>query len=221
MPVVREISQTLDRGLRLLELLAATPSGLSITEASKALGVNRTVIYRLGSTLEEHGLVRRGARGRMSVGLSVLSLASSVHPLLRQAAQPILRSLADEVGATAHLTIADGAEALAVAVVEPTWTDFHVAYRVGSRHELDRGAAGKAILTGRSGSSGFVVTTGELQTGAYGVAAPVLGVAGLEASVGVVSLTGLDADGIGSRVIAASADVAARLGTEATASDDG
>lgn len=211
-PPVREISQTLDRGLRLLEILAATPSGMTITEASKVLGVNRTVVYRLGSTLEQHGLVRRGSRGRMSVGLSVLSLASSVHPLIRQTAQPILRSLADEAGATAHLTIADGSEALAVAVVEPTWTDFHVAYRVGSRHELDRGAAGKAIITGRSGAIGFVVTTGELQSGAHGVAAPVLNVPGLEASVGVVSLSEINSDSLGPRVMAAAADVASRLG---------
>lgn len=147
----------------------------------------------------------------MSVGLSVLALASSVHPLLRQSALPVLRSLADEAGATAHLTIADGSEALAVAVVEPTWTDFHVAYRVGSRHDLDRGAAGKAILTGRSGASGLVATTGELQSGAHGIAAPVLDVAGLEASVGVVSLTDLDPDVIGPKVLAAASDVAARI----------
>lgn len=43
----------------------------------------------------------------------------------------------------------DGSEALAVAVVEPTWTDYHVAYRAGFRHPLDRGAAGRAILAAR------------------------------------------------------------------------
>ena len=32
--------------------------------------------------------------------------------------------------------------------VEPTWTDFHVAYRVGARHSLELGAAGKAIAAG-------------------------------------------------------------------------
>ena len=68
--------------------------------------------------------------------------------MLRDLAVPVLRALAESVGCTAHLTVADGEEALALAVVEPSWTDFHVAYRVGSRHPLNRGAAGKAILAG-------------------------------------------------------------------------
>lgn len=211
MPDVGEISQTLDRGLHLLELLAASPGGLTITEASEALRINRTVVYRLATTLEQHGFVRRDSGGRLSVGLRTLSLAASVHPLLRHAAQPVLRSLADEAGATAHLTIADGSEALAVAAVEPTWTDYHVAYRIGSRHPLERGAAGKAILTGRSGASGFVVTESELQSGAYGIAAPVLGVAGLEASVGVVSMIGLDSDNLGPLIVSAAGSISARL----------
>ena len=206
-----EISQTLDRGLRLLELLAETPAGLTVTEASAALGVNRTVVYRLVGTLEQHGLVRRDAGGRLSVGLSVLALAGSVHPLLRHAALPALRSLAEDVGATAHLTIADGAEALAVAVVEPSWTDYHVAYRVGSRHPLELGAAGRAILAGREPGASFVVTAGELQQGASGVAAPVVAVPGIEASVGVVALGELDVTAVGPRVVAAAREVAGRL----------
>ena len=81
----------------------------------------------------------------------MLRLGRQVHPLVREAALPALRSLAEDIGATAHLTLVDGTEALAVAVVEPTWTDYHVAYRAGFRHPLDRGAAGRAILTARQG----------------------------------------------------------------------
>ncbi len=133
--------------------------------------MNRTVVYRLAATLEQHGLVRRSADGRLSLGFAVLGLAAKVHPLLRQAALPALRALAEDVGATAHLTVADGGEALAVAVVEPSWTSFHVAYRVGSRHDLRRGAAGRAILAGRVGDVSYVSSEGELQPGASGVAA--------------------------------------------------
>jgi DNA-binding IclR family transcriptional regulator len=209
--VAAEISQTLDRGLRLLSLLAETGGGLTVTEAAASLDVNRTVVYRLAATLESHGLLRRASDGRLSLGFAALGLAGAVHPLLRQAALPALRELAEDVGATAHLTVADGGEALAVAVVEPSWTAYHVAYRVGSRHALDRGAAGRAILRGRSGEPSYVASAGELQAGAHGVAAPVCGVAGVEASVGVVALGELDAAKIGPRVVAAAGEVAGRL----------
>ena len=207
-----ETSQTLDRGLRALEVLASTPDGLTITALAARLGVNRTIVHRLVATLEQHALVRRDARGRLHVGLGVLRLTSSVQPVLRDLAVPALRRLAERVGCTAHLTVADGDEALALAVVEPSWTDFHVGYRVGSRHPLDRGAAGRAILLGReSAATPYVVTAGELQPGARGLAAPVRGVDGLEASVGIVTLGDLDADTLGPLVAAAAAEVAARL----------
>ena len=212
MPMAAETSQTLDRGLRVLRTLATAPNGLSITALAAEIGVNRTVVYRLVATLEQHGLARRDASGRLHVGLGVLALARGLHPVLRELAGPVLRALAEDLGSTAHLTVADGGEALAVAVVEPTWTDYHVAYRVGARHSLKQGAAGKAILLGRrEAAAGFVDTTGEIEAGAHGVAAPVLGVEGLEASVGIVSLGDFDVSEFGPKVVAAAAEVATRL----------
>lgn len=249
-----ETSQTLDRGLRVLKLLADTDHGLTVTELAAKLGVNRTVVYRLLATLEQHSLVRRDLGGRARVGLGVLGLAHQVHPLLREAALPALRSLAEDIGATAHLTLVDGTEALAVAVVEPTWTDYHVAYRTGFRHPLERGAAGRAILAGRAlrggnasampgfadaASSGtmngtlngdgfhpglglgavaaavdgahYVITSGELEAGASGAAAPLLGVPGIEGSVGVVMLAEAVPERVGPRVVEAATEVADAL----------
>ena len=209
-----EISQTLDRGVRVLTLLADSDRGLTINELSESLGVNRTVVYRLVATLEAHQMARRDRSGRVQIGIAVLNLSRGVVPLLRDAATPLLRELADRVGATAHLTVADGAEALAVAVVEPTWTDYHVAYRVGARHPLDKGAAGRAILLGRSPRVErveYVATAGELEHGARGVASPVRGVPGVEASVGVIALGDLDVDAVAPRVAQAATQVARRL----------
>lgn len=212
-----ETSQTLDRGLRVLAVLASHPNGLTVTELAGLVGVNRTVVYRLVTTLEQHGLARRDGAGRLHVGLGVLSLARGLQPVLREVAGPVLRSLAEDLGATAHLTLVDGGEALAIAVVEPSWTDYHVAYRVGARHPLDQGAAGRAILLGRDVAAGsdvdgrVVQTTGELQPGARGLASPVLGVEGLEASVGIITMGDLDASTAGPRVATAADDLARRL----------
>jgi DNA-binding IclR family transcriptional regulator len=215
------MAQTLDRGLRLLQFVADTPGGLTITEAAAQLGVGRAVVYRLAATLAAHGMVRRDSAGRLRLGAGVLHLARRAQPLVADAALPALRQLAERVGATAHLTVAEGGEAVALAVVEPSWTRFHVAYRTGSRHPLERGAAGKAILAGRAGTAGtagragttgWAATSGELEPGAYGIAAPVLGVEGLEASVGVVALAPLDAATVGPAVERAARTVATALG---------
>jgi DNA-binding IclR family transcriptional regulator len=202
-----DTAQTLDRGLRLLTLVADSPSGVTVTEAANRLGVGRAVVYRLVATLTAHSMLRRDGAGRLRAGIGLIHLARRAQPLLADAALPALRTLAEQVGATAHLTIADGAEAVAVAVVEPSSTMFHVAYRVGSRHPLDRGAAGRAILAGE-----LSLSAGELQPGAYGVAAPIVGVDGLIASVGVVSLAELDLRTAREPILAAAAAIAAALG---------
>lgn len=200
-------AQTLDRGLRLLALVTDTPGGVTITEAATRLGVGRAVIYRLAATLSDHSLVRRDAEGRLRIGVGLLHLARRAQPLLADAALPALRRLADRAGATAHLTVADGSDAVALAVVEPSSTMFHVAYRVGSRHPVTRGAAGKAL----SLREGWIVTTGELQSGAFGLAAPVLDVPGLAASVGVIALNPLDEQAVGPLVQTAAASIATAL----------
>jgi DNA-binding IclR family transcriptional regulator len=221
--VTAETSQTLDRGLRVLKLLADTGQGLTVTELAAKLGVNRTVVYRLLATLEQHALVRRDLGGRARVGLGVLRLAHHVHPLLREAALPALRSLAEDIGATAHLTLVDGTEALAVAVIEPSWTDYHVAYRTGFRQPLERGAAGRAILAARGRTPylpgqrsaedppGYVITQDEAAAGASGAAAPLPGLSGIEGAVGVVMLADSVPERVGPRVVEAALEVAEAL----------
>ena len=53
-------------------MLAHSPGGLSVTELAAAVDVNRTVVYRLVATLEQHGLARRDTAGKLHVGLGVL-----------------------------------------------------------------------------------------------------------------------------------------------------
>ncbi|MHA6760316.1 IclR family transcriptional regulator [Streptacidiphilus sp. PAMC 29251] len=217
-----ETSQTLDRGVRVLKLLADSERGLTVTELAGRLEVNRTVVYRLLATLEQHGLVRRDIGGRVRVGLGVLRLAHRVHPLLREAALPALRSLAEDLGATAHLTLVDGTDALVVAVIEPSWTDFHVAYRTGLRHQLDENAAGRAILAARAlpygarpeppfAATGTVEGAPEERSGACGAAAALLGLNGIEGCVGVVMLGGMVPERVGPRVVEAATEVAEAL----------
>ena len=224
--MAKETSQTLDRGLRVLSLLADSPEGLTVTEIATALGVSRTVVYRLVVTLEQHALVRRAGDGRCRLGLAVLALARQVQPLLRDAALPALRRLAETTGSTAYLGVADGSDLLTVAVVEPPRSDVHVAYRLGSRVPLERGAAGRAILAARTSAGRpldppWVVSSGD-PAGSSGIAAPLTGIPGIEAAVGLAALGPPQgpggsaepplADYLGPRVARAAADIARALG---------
>lgn len=208
-----ETSQTMDRGLAVIALLAdpAHAAGLTVTEMSQKLSVGRPVVYRLVASLARRDMVIRRIDGRISLGVGLIHLANAVWPGLRDVASPILRELAENTGLTAHLTVADRGEALAVAVVEPRWTGLHVSYREGTRHPLELGAAGRAIVAGRSGDDSWVMSDGELQTGAHGLAAPVMGAPGLEASIGLVALTAFDGDRVGPAVRAAAAELAGAL----------
>lgn len=214
--------QTLDRGLNLLSELAAAPVGLTVNELAIRLGVHRTIASRLASTLGAHHMVLRGSDGRYRLGLRLLELSLHVLPQLSDVAIPELRRLAESLDVTAFLSVADGADCVAVAVVEPPHADVHVAYRVGSRHSLNRGAPGIAILAGRPARAdedeqvsqarrlGYSFTSGHLQPGAVGVAAPVLD-ATVAASVGVVDFAELPRRRAGEQVIAAAERIGAAL----------
>jgi len=203
-----ETSQTLHRGLRVLEILAETPDGMTVTELSTSLQMSRTVVYRLVVTLEQHAFLRRTAEGKCKLGLAILAMGRQVQPVVRDIAMPALRALSDSVGATAHMTIVEGNEALAAVVVEPTRSDVHVAYRMGARHPLESGAAGRAILAARTAGGRqldpqWIVATNDGPQGAYGLAVPLTSVPGLEASVGVVSLRELNDADVGPEVVRA------------------
>ena len=211
-----DYAQTLGRGLRLLELLALHPRGLGVVAIAGQLGVHRTVAYRLIGTLREHKLVAQEGDGRYALGLGLLELAGAVRTDLRRIAEPHLAELAHEIGATAFLTVADKDEGVGVCVVEPRNAGLHVSYRLGLRHPLTVSAAGLAILAGRppqpgeraeivqARARGYAVTKGELQAGAWGLAAPLPQQDGqATASIGVVALAELQPELVAGSVQAA------------------
>jgi len=214
--VTRETAQTLDRGVRVLYALADEPDGMSVAEVARHLGVARSIVYRLVTTLEQRAMVRRGADGRYRLGLGVLVLARHVQPLLRSAALPALRKLAGRLGATTFLAVLDGPEALAVVVVEPPGGAAHVACRVGQRWPAPDSPPGVAILRLRTAGHPVLLpppaVSAPISVGSavVGIAAPVVGVPGVEASVACL-LLGSGSGEESTLVSAAATEVAAGL----------
>ena len=139
-------SQTLSRGIRILEVLADARGPLTIDEIATRLGVHRSIAYRLLRTLEDHGLVTRDAAGAVSLGARMAALAAGVAHDLQAEALPELTAIANELGMTCFLAVLDGAECITLASVEPRHAVASVAQRPGARHPVTVGAPGKAIL---------------------------------------------------------------------------
>ncbi|WP_375384216.1 IclR family transcriptional regulator [uncultured Microbacterium sp.] len=140
-------SQTLSRGIRILEILADAREPLSIDDIARRLAVHRSVAYRLLRTLEDHGLLTRDSLGRVQLGARMAALAAGVAHDLQAEALPELTNVANELGTTCFLVVLDHDECVTLVSVEPRHAIASVAQRPGTRHPVTVGAPGKAILS--------------------------------------------------------------------------
>lgn len=138
-------SQTLSRGIRVLEVLAESTTPLSIAALGEAVGVHRSIVYRILRTLEDHGLVSRDAAGLACLAPRMAVLARGVERDLQASALPELTAAADDLRMTAFLVVLDHAECVTLVSVQPRVGAAAVAQRPGTRHSLSVGAPGIAI----------------------------------------------------------------------------
>ena len=178
-------SQTLARGLTALQMVADSPSGLTVQQLADRLGVHRTIAHRLLSTLAQFRLVAKGEDGRYRPAAGLAVLGASFDRNVRQLGLPTLRALADDLGTTVSLLVAEGDQQVAIAVIVPSHVAYQLAFHEGSRYPLNRGAAGIALLASmpprpgerelvsRARERGWVTTYGEIEPNTYGLAVPV------------------------------------------------
>jgi len=178
-------SQTLGRGLSALQAVASTPGGITAQQVADHVGVHRTIAYRLLSTLVQHRYIAKGDDGRYRPAAALAALGASFDNNLRQLCVPTLRTLADDLGATVSLLVAEGEHQVAIAVIVPTLVFYQLAFHEGSREPLDRGAAGVALLSSmpprpderelvpQTRAQGWVITHGEIEPDTFGLAVPV------------------------------------------------
>lgn len=191
-------TQTLVRGLEILDLVAHSRDGLTVQQAADHVGVHRTMAMRALAALSDRNLIRKSPDGRYRIAGGVVALAREYQPALRDASRPILERLADALQASACLFVADGDAAVAFLVIEPEGSPFHLTFKQGSRHPIDQGSAGYAIASLRPPNAddsepiltarrnGYAQSHGEVEKGAWGVSVPVdPTVAGVESCVHV------------------------------------
>lgn len=217
-------SQTLARGLTALKAIAGARDGLAINDVADLLGVHRTIAYRILNTLSDTGLIHRGDDSRYRGAAGLLQLTSAAHDAIRAAALPVLHDVANDLSSTVSLLIREGGEAVALAVVEPRGPSYHVSFAQGSRHPLNRGAAGLAIQASQpptpgesddvrsARTNGFAITFGEVEPNMYGLAAPIKGPGpDVAACINLITTRKEVAEGAVKAIIAAAERISGRL----------
>lgn len=197
---------------------------LSVADVAAGLQLHRSIAYRMLRTLEDHQLLERDGEHRYLAGPALTALARRVAPTLRAAAGSQLSALADDLGMTAFLVIREGDEAVTVAVVEPRQSSVHVVYRPGTRHPVDRGAPGLALLAGsppvpderaevsEARARGWAYSHSEVLPGMRSVASPVVdGSGACHGALAVVFVADVELDALGARVAAAAQSVGEEL----------
>ncbi|WP_405472133.1 IclR family transcriptional regulator [Paenarthrobacter ilicis] len=225
-------SQTLSRGIRALEILAAADRPLTIAELTQALGVHRSVAYRILRTLEDHSLLVRDDAGRVQPGPGLAVLASGVSRSLQTAALPELTQLANSLHMTAFVAVWDHQECVTLVTVEPRHTGSALAQHPGTRHPVSTGAPGIAIQSTmteerwqqvaagipyrpearRAHQLGYATSHDEVIAGLSSVAAPITIPGGRPAAIAVVYIRlEQDADAVGQALAASAARIEGQL----------
>lgn len=140
--------ESLARGLAVLSAFSDEQPDLSLTDISQRLDLNKTTTFRLLSTLESLGYIKRDPQTKLyHPGVEVLRLGFLVLNNLevRQIAAPYLRRLVDEVEETVNLAVLDNYEVVYIDRVGSKHL-VNVNRPVGSRLPAYCTSTGKAML---------------------------------------------------------------------------
>ena len=139
--------QVLDRSIAVLETVASSQNDLAPAEIARQLRLHKSTIHRLLAVLESHRLIKKGPEGTYRLGTRLIELGNSAVTRLNlsETAEPFLRTVADETGEGAHVTILSDTEMLSIAHVEGRW-QLQSLTRTGQRTQIHCTAAGKAVL---------------------------------------------------------------------------
>src|SRR5271170_5179277 len=141
--------KSLVRALTLLNRLASTDEGASLTEVAQQVGLSPSTAHRLLTTLEQERYVHFDPERRLwSVGMQAFMAGNAFLRTrsLTGAARPHMRALMNESAETVNLAVEDEYEAVYLAQVECRQMMRALA-RPGARVPLYCSSVGKAILS--------------------------------------------------------------------------
>lgn len=151
-PLDRYRAPALDKGLDILELLAAQPHGLTRAEIVKAMGRGPSEIYRMLERLVVRNYVTRSQEGdRYALSLKLFTLGHQHPPIKRlvNRALPAMDAFANAAEQSCHLGIYDRGNVIVIAQVDGPG-NWGLSTRVGVRVSLVATGSGHVLLAFQS-----------------------------------------------------------------------
>jgi DNA-binding IclR family transcriptional regulator len=138
-----------ERALGVIERIAASRRGLTLSELSRALSVPKSSALGLLVTLERHNYLRRaGSAGRYMVGPKLLEVAHVALTRLeiRQLAAPYFRELIKRTNLTVNMAILEQDEVVFVEKIVPPGGLVNTPTWVGKHMDVNTTAVGKSLI---------------------------------------------------------------------------
>ncbi|WP_182284702.1 IclR family transcriptional regulator [Comamonas testosteroni] len=143
-------TQTLERGLGLLKLVAAHhPSGLRLTDLAELSDLELPTVHRLMACLMREGLITQGEVGKRYVlgqYCQQLVAASSNEMPVQHTYGPLIEEIARTTGDATFLVVQSGFDTLCIGRAVGTYPIQALAVSVGHRQPIGVGAGGLAML---------------------------------------------------------------------------
>ena len=143
----RQLAPALSRGIRILELLAQSPRGWSLTDIADELAIAKSSAFGLCATLLSAGLIERASDGAFRLGLRVVEYAKA--RVGNSSLPSEFYSTWDSLGVfrqeAAILSVRDGVDVVYIACRNSS-LPLGVTFQIGMRLPASCTATGKALL---------------------------------------------------------------------------
>jgi IclR family transcriptional regulator, KDG regulon repressor len=139
---------TVQNAARLLKEFLGRDEQLGPSELGRRLGLGKSTVHRLLTTLAAEGLIEQDPRTggyRLGIVMFELGEAVKVHMDLHAAAAPVLAMLREETRETAQVGVLDGAEVVYVDRLESSYT-LRLFTETGRRVPAHCTSSGKVLL---------------------------------------------------------------------------
>ncbi|HTE90237.1 MAG TPA: IclR family transcriptional regulator, partial [Terriglobales bacterium] len=138
---------SLQRGLRLLDLIAGAERGLTASQIAKLSGLPVSTVHRFLVNLESAGFLNCGGSGSYHLGVACFSIGQAALGQLdiRRLSLPYLQELNQSTRETIHLTVRHGLSAVYVEKLDSP-EPLRIYSRIGAAVPLHCTGVGKVML---------------------------------------------------------------------------